>query len=219
VAQGGFGLDLTPVNIITRISNEESRRKMWEFSKQLYRKVIQAKPNAGHLAIAELDKLGKLDCIITQNIDFLHQRSGVPEEKIIELHGTLKWVLCLKCGKKYPREQIQERLEAGEGVPMCQACGGIMKAATVAFGQPMPEKETLQAEARSAACDLFLVAGSSLLVYPAAQMPLIAKEGGAQLVIINLTQTPHDSYADIVISEKVGPALSQIVAGVKAKLN
>ena len=199
--------------------SEESREKMWEFSKQLYPQVVRAKPNAGHLAIAELCKLGKLDCVITQNIDFLHQRSGIAEEKVIELHGTLKWVVCLKCGGKYPREQIQKRLEAGEKVPRCEGCDGITKPATVSFGQPMPERETRQAEARSAACDFFLVAGSSLVVYPAAQMPIIAKENGAALVIINLTETPHDGYADIVIHRKTGPVLSQIVAQVKARLN
>ena len=103
-------------------------------------------------------------------------------------------------------------------MPLCDSCGGIMKPATVAFGQPMPEKETREAEKRSAGCDLFLVAGSSLVVYPAAQMPVIAKDNGAKLVIINLTPTPHDQYADIVIHEKIGETLSQIVEQVKAKL-
>ncbi len=201
------------------LSSPESREKSWEFAKSLWPEIANAKPNQGHYAIAELHHMGKLDCVITQNIDFLHQRSGVPEEKVIELHGTVKWVLCLECGEKYPREQIQTRLEAGEKVPLCDACGGILKQATVSFGQPMPERETHEAEMRSASCDLFLVAGSSLVVYPAAQMPLIAKDNGAKLVIINLTPTPHDRYADIVINEKTGQVLSQIVEQVKAKLN
>ncbi|GAJ22498.1 unnamed protein product, partial [marine sediment metagenome] len=147
----------------------------------------------------EFYQMGKLDCVITQNIDSLHQKSGVPEETIIELHGTLKWVICLECGRRYPREQIQARLELGERVPRCGTCGGITKPAT-------------------AACDLFLVAGSSLVVYPAAQMPLIAKDNGAKLIIVNLTPTPHNSYADIVIYEKVGEALPQIIERVKVKL-
>ena len=138
---------------------------------------------------------------------------------MIELHGTLKWVVCLNCGQRFPREQIQKRLEAGEKVPRCDFCGGITKAATVSFGEPMPEKETFEAEARSASSDLFLVAGSSLFVYPAAQMPVVAKQNGAQLVIINLTETPHDRYADVVIREKVGKTLSEVLAQVKAKLN
>lgn len=181
--------------------------------------MVDAEPNVGHYAIAELYRLGKLDCVITQNIDGLHQKSGIPEEKVIELHGTINWVICLECGKKYPREQIQRRLESGEKVPLCDACHGITKPATISFGQAMPERETREAEKRAAGCDLLLVAGSSLVVYPAAQMPLIAKDSGAKLVIINLMPTPHDRYADIVVNEKTGVALSQIVEQVKAKLN
>jgi len=201
------------------LSSPASREKYWEFSKSLWPTIVDAKPNRSHYAIAELYQMGKLDCVITQNIDSLHQKSGVPEEKIIELHGTLKWVICLECGRRYPREQIQSRLELGEKVPRCDSCGGIMKPATIAFGQPMPERETGEAETRSATCDLFLVAGSSLVVYPAARMSLIAKDNGAKLIIVNLTPTPHDRYADIVIYEKTGETLSQIVEQVKAKLN
>jgi len=200
------------------MSSEASREKSWELARVIWPVISQAQPNRGHYAIAELYQMGKVDCVITQNIDFLHQRSGVPEERVIELHGTVKWVDCLNCGKRFPRKDIQIRLEKGEKIPQCESCQGILKQATVAFGQPMPEKETREAERRSAACDLFLVAGSSLVVYPAAQMPLIAKSGGARLVIINLTPTPHDSYADIVINEKTGEVLPQIAARVKAGL-
>jgi len=198
--------------------NEANREKYWEFSKLLWPTIDEAEPNRGHYAIAELHHLGKLDCVITQNIDNLHQKSGIPEEKVIELHGTMKWVICLECGSRYPREEIQQRLELGEKVPRCDSCGEILKPATVAFGQPMPEKETREAERRAAACDLFLVAGSSLVVYPAAQMPLIAKDNDAKLVIINLEPTPHDHYADVVINGKTGDILPQIVGQVKAGL-
>jgi NAD-dependent deacetylase len=198
------------------LASEASREKYWEFSTSSWGEMAAAQPNPGHQAIAELDSIGKLDCVITQNIDGLHQRSGIPEEKVIELHGTARWVSCLECGQRYPREQIQDRLRGGIKVPRCDSCDGIMKPATISFGQAMPERETRQAETRAAACDLFLVAGSSLVVYPAAQMPLIAKESGARLIIINLTPTPHDPYADIVIHDKTGPALSQIVERVKA---
>ena len=201
------------------LSSEESREKYWEFSTSSWSEMAAAQPNPGHHAIAELHSIGKLDCVITQNIDGLHQKSGIPEEKVIELHGTARWVSCLECGQRYPREQIQARLDAGIKVPRCDSCGGIMKPATVSFGQPMPVQETHEAEARAAACDLFLVAGSSLVVYPAAQMPLIAKDSGARLIIINLTPTPHDPYADIVIHDKTGPVLRQIVDQVKAKLS
>jgi len=207
------------LNFQSFMASEAGREKYWQFSKVLWPEIANAKPNPGHYAIAELHRLGKLDCVITQNIDSLHQKSGVPEEKVIELHGTLKWVICLECGQSYPREQIQARLDSGIKVPRCDSCGGIMKPATVAFGQPMPKQETREAEARAAACDLFLAAGSSLVVYPAAQMPLIAKDNGAKLVIINLTPTPHDRYADTVIYDKTGPVLSQIVDQLKAKLS
>jgi len=200
------------------LSSEVSREKYWEFSKLLWPTIDRAEPNRGHYAIAELHHIGRLDCVITQNIDGLHQKSGIPEEKVIELHGTMKWVICLECGRRYPREEIQRRLELGEKVPRCDDCGGITKPAIIAFGQPMPERETREAERKAATCDLFLVAGSSLVVYPAAQMPLIAKDNGASLVIINLTPTPHDRYADMVINEKTGEALPQIVEQVKAKL-
>ena len=200
------------------LSGEASREKYWEFSKSLWPTIDKAEPNRGHYAIAELHHIGRLDCVITQNIDGLHQKSGIPEEKIIELHGTMKWVICLECGRRYPREEIQRRLEHGEKVPRCDDCGGITKPATIAFGQPMPERETREAERRSAACDLFLVAGSSLVVYPAAHMPVIAKDNGARLVIINLEPTPQDRYADVVINEKTGEVLPQIVEQVKARL-
>ncbi|MFC1593093.1 Sir2 family NAD-dependent protein deacetylase, partial [Candidatus Omnitrophota bacterium] len=156
------------------LSSEANREKHWELAKSYYPVMANAKPNPGHYAIAELHHIGKLDCVITQNVDGLHQESGIPEEKVIELHGNLKWVICLSCSKRYSRDEIQSRLESGEKSPKCGACGGIIKEATVSFGQPMPERATHEAQLRSASCDLFMVAGSSLVVYPAAQMPLIA---------------------------------------------
>ena len=193
------------------LSSQASREKYWERQKNLWPIIAAAKPNAGHMAIAELDKMGKLDCVITQDGDGLHQRSGVPGDKVIELHGTWTRALCLTCGRKYPSEEVQIRLEAGEKVPTCQACGGIMKPDVVQFGQSMPVWETAEAQRRAGSCDLFLVCGSSLVVYPAAEMPLMAKEAGAKLVIINLQPTPHDDFADVVINEKIGDVLPAIV--------
>ena len=201
------------------LRSEASREKSWEFGKITWPVMANARPNPGHYAIEELHQMGKLDCVITQNIDNLHQKSGIPQEKVIELHGTMNWVDCLGCGRRYTREEIQVKLEAGEKIPKCVDCNGMLKVAIVSFGQPMPVKETREAELRSTDCDLFLVAGSSLVVYPAAQMPLIAVANGARLVIINLTPTPQDRHADIVINEKTGEILPQIVEEVKAKLD
>lgn len=211
--------DPNELNFQSFMASEASREKYWAFYRELWSEMVNAEPNHGHYAVAELHDLGKLDCVITQNIDGLHQKSGIPAEKVIELHGTMQWVVCLECGKRYPREQFQARLESGEKAPRCDACHGITKPATISFGQAMPERETSEAQKRAAACDLFLVAGSSLVVYPAAHMPVIAKESGARLVIINLMPTPHDRYADVVINEKIGETLSQTIDRVKAKLN
>ncbi|MDD4875983.1 MAG: Sir2 family NAD-dependent protein deacetylase [Dehalococcoidales bacterium] len=150
--------------------SEESREKYWQFSKLMWPKIRDAESNSGHYALAELYQMGKLDCVITQNVDGLHQKAGIPEKKLIEVHGTVKWILCLNCGIRYPRKEIHIRLVSGVKVPRCDICGGLLKSATVSFGQQMPEIEMQQAEEKSAACDLFLVAGSSLVVYPAAMV-------------------------------------------------
>ncbi len=193
------------------LTSQASREKYWERQKLLWPIIAAAEPNAGHLAIAGLYRMGKLDCIITQDGDSLHQRSGIPDEKVIELHGTWTRALCLGCGKKYPMNEIFPRVEAGEKVPTCESCGGLMKPDVIQFGQSMPVEETAEAQRRAAECDLLLACGSSMVVYPAAEMPLIAKNNGAKLVIINLMPTPHDRYADFVINEKIGEVLPRIV--------
>jgi len=200
------------------LSSQASREKYWERQKMLWPLIAAAEPNAGHLAIAELYKMGKLDCIITQDGDSLHQRSGVPDKKVIELHGTWTRALCLQCGKKYPSAEVQVRLEAGEKVPTCESCGGTMKPDVIQFGQSLPEWEIREAQKRAAECDMLLACGSSMVVYPAAEMPLVAKNNGAKLVIINLMPTPHDRYADIVINEKIGEVLPRIVERAKLKM-
>jgi len=171
----------------------------------------KARPNPAHIAIGEMERLGKLDCVITQNIDGLHFKAGNSEEKVIELHGTARYVTCLNCGKRYDREEIQERLKKGVKVPDCDDCRGPLKPATISFGQSMPERETQEAYHRSSLCDLFIVIGSSLVVQPAASMPLVAKKNGAKLVIINRDPTPYDHLADIVIHGLAGPTMARIV--------
>jgi len=210
--------DPSELNYPNFMRSEEIREKYWRMHKMMWETIREAEPNIGHYAVTDLYNIGKLDCVITQNTDGLHQKAGVPDDKVFELHGTMQWVDCLDCRKRYPRSQVHDKMLAGEKVPRCDECNGILKPATVAFGQSMPERETRESENRSAACDLFLAAGSSLVVYPAAQMPLIAKRSGARVVIINLTPTPHDQHADVVINEKTGDSLSNIVARVKEEL-
>jgi NAD-dependent deacetylase len=210
--------DPSELNYPNFLRSEEIREKYWRMHKMMWETIREAQPNAGHHAVTELYHMGKLDCVITQNTDGLHQKAGVPDELVIEVHGTMQWVDCLDCHKRYPRADVHDKMLAGETVPRCDSCNGLLKPATIAFGQAMPLEETHEAERRSSNCDLFLAAGSSLVVYPAAQMPVMAKRSGAKLVILNLTPTPHDHHADIVISEKTGETLSQIVAQAKARL-
>lgn len=197
------------------LSRESSREKYWQMATEMYEAMKDAQPNAGHMAVAELERLGKLDCLITQNIDGLHFKAGNSGEKVLELHGTAMHVACLSCQKRYDRGPIQERVAAGEKAPRCDSCGGLLKPATISFGQSMPERETAEAFRRSAACDVFIVIGSSLVVYPAAQMPVEAKRAGAKLVIINRDATPCDSMATIVLRAPAGPTMGAILEKVK----
>lgn len=200
------------------ISSRSSREHYWGFSRAIWPTMANAKPNIGHFAVTDLYRMGKLDSVITQNVDGLHQAAGMPDEKVIELHGTLKYVSCLHCGKRFPREEIETLMDAtGEKAPECD-CGGLLKQATISFGQPLPEDAIAEAQQKSSTCDTFIVAGSSLVVYPAAQMPVAAKRNGSKLIIITLSDTPHDHYADVIIHDKTGPTLSKIAEIVKAKL-
>jgi NAD-dependent deacetylase len=200
------------------LASETSREKYWQMATEMYESIKPAQPNMAHLAIAELEKLGKLDCAITQNIDGLHFKAGNSEEKVLQLHGTAIFVSCLSCKKRYDRDEIQERIKKGQKAPRCDNCGGLLKPATISFGQSMPEKETQEAYHRSSLCDLFMVIGSSLVVQPAASMPLVAKRNGARLVIINRDPTPYDDMADLVIHGQAGPTMAIILEHVKKGL-
>jgi NAD-dependent deacetylase len=210
--------DPDELNLPNFLRSEEIREKYWQVHRLFWEAVKDAKPNSGHYAVTELNNMGKLDCVITQNTDGLHQKSGTPDTKMLELHGTMHWVDCLDCHKRFPRDYAHEKMLAGEKVPRCGECKGILKPATVAYGQSMPVNETNEAMERSSGCDLFIAAGSSLVVYPAAQMPILAKQNHAKLVIINITETPHDRYADIIINEKTGETMTKIVETAKKKL-
>lgn len=200
------------------LRSAENRKLHW----QAYRSGLfvdeNIKPNAAHYAIAELERMGKLECVITQNVDNLHQKAGVPEEKVIELHGNMRWVKCLSCGKRYTMAEVLKRVEEqGLEEPRCEDCQGILKPDGVFFGESLPEKALREATSYSTHCDLFIVIGSTLVVYPAAFMPSYAVESGAKLVIINLSHTPLDRQATILIRGKAGEVMSKVIEKVKGK--
>lgn len=194
------------------VGSEESRKKYWALSKLFYEPLVAAKPNPAHDACVALERWGRLDCVVTQNIDGLHQRAGLPPDRVIELHGTALTVSCLSCRDRHGRDAIQGRVASGEEVPLCGKCGGILKPDTVSFGQAMPEKETAEAFRRAEACDLCWVIGSSLVVTPAAHIPAAAAQSGARLIILNGSDTPLDDLADVLIRGKAGEIAPRIVA-------
>jgi len=193
------------------ISSENAREKYWEMSTEFYDTMKDAVPNRAHLAIRAIEESGKLLAIVTQNIDNLHHKAGNSPERIIEIHGTAFSVSCLSCGKKYDRGDIQERLNSGVKVPYCDDCAGILKPDTISFGQAMPEAKMADALMYASECDLCIVLGSSLVVYPAASVPVHAVQNGARLIIINRDETPLDAEADLVSHDSVSEALGQMV--------
>ncbi|MGQ9655254.1 MAG: SIR2 family NAD-dependent protein deacylase [Thermodesulfobacteriota bacterium] len=201
------------------VSSEEAREQYWRLGSEFYLSLRHVKPNQAHEAIAELEKLGKLECVITQNVDGLHQMAGNSPEKVIEVHGTFRTVTCLKCGKRYTREVVQGMIDGGVKVPRCDECKGILKDDTIAFGQAMPEKETAEAFRRCEECDLCFVIGSSLVVQPAASMPIVAKQTGAKLVIVNREPTPYDRLADAVLRGSAGAVMTQIIDALRSRIH
>ena len=195
------------------ISSEKAREKYWEMSTEFYDTMKDAVPNRAHLSIRTIEESGKLLAIVTQNIDNLHHKAGNSPERIIEIHGTAFSVSCLSCGKKYDRDDIQERLNSGVKVPYCDDCAGILKPDTISFGQAMPEDKMADALMYARECDLCIVLGSSLVVYPAASVPAHAVQNGARLIIINRDETPLDAEADLVCHESLSKALGQMVGG------
>lgn len=200
------------------VSSKEARRKMYVMLEDSGL-MSGARPNPAHYAIAELEKMGKLDCIITQNVDGLHQDAGNSEDKVFQLHGNMIWSVCLDCRKRYPLEDVVDRVKQGVDDPRCEECGGILKPDGVLFGESLPERELGEATSRSTKCDLFIVIGSSLVVYPAAYMPTYAANAGVKLVIVNRDPTHMDGVAHVRIYESAGDTMSKAIKRVKEKLN
>jgi NAD-dependent deacetylase len=208
---GGVWSKMKPIYFNEFVSSEARRREAWGRTFAGTAGWTGAKPNAGHAAIARLVATGKVSAVITQNVDNLHQDSGVPAEQVIELHGNASYATCLDCGLRHEFAELKAPfLDAGV-IPACRACGGLVKSATISFGQPMPEAPMARAEDETLACDLFVVLGSSLVVYPAAGFPLLAKRNGARLAIVNREPTDQDVYADLVLHDEIGPVLSEAV--------
>lgn len=199
-----------PIDFDVYMASEEARAEAWRRKFTMDDTYRGARPSRGHHALAGLVRSGKSPGIITQNIDGLHQAAGLPDEAVTELHGNGTYATCLGCGLRHELGPIRARFEASGCAPVCEACGGIVKSATVSFGQPMPAAAMRRARELALACDLFLVVGSSLVVYPAAGFPVLAKRNGARLVIVNREPTELDAIADLVVAGEIGPAFEPL---------
>lgn len=209
---GGLWTRAKPIEFGDFLASQEMRDEAWRRRFLMQEQFGGARPGRGHLALASLYRAGKVPGIITQNIDNLHQDSGVPAEAVVELHGNTTYASCLECAKRYELDWVRERFEARDGrAPDCE-CGGFIKSATVSFGQSMPEAAMRRAAALTDACDLFIAIGSSLVVWPGAGFPLRAKQAGAKLVILNREPTDFDDVADLVVRQDIGDALMAFVA-------
>lgn len=207
----GIWKTTSPIYFSDFIASEDVRRKSWRGKFSGRDKMANAEPNDGHNAIARLYQRGKVISVITQNIDGLHQKSGLPDEKVIQLHGNSNYAACLSCDKRYELIDIKKKFLEDETLPICDECGGIVKTATISFGQPMPVSEMQRAEEATLRSDLFITAGSTVSVYPAAGFPRIAKQNGAKLVIVNDEPTDIDAFCDLVIHARIGPTFSAAV--------
>lgn len=208
---GGIWTKYQPIYFDDFVSSKEMRREAWRRKFATDQTMVKAEPNAGHRALAKLVEEGRMSAVITQNIDGLHQRSGVPDSKVIELHGNTTYAACLDCGQRYELEPIKRAFVGKGELPVCGKCDGLVKTATISFGQAMPEIAMARAQDETMACDLFIVLGSSLVVYPAAGFPRVAKRRGAKLVIVNREPTDQDDDADLVIHAEIGPTMSRVV--------
>lgn len=191
------------------MADPDIRKKAWQ--DRLTSPTWRAKPNAGHLAIVTLEKRGKLEALITQNVDGLHQLAGSSPDKVIEIHGTMREVNCMACGERAPMERALARVRAGEEDPACRSCGGVLKSATISFGQSLVQRDLLRAETAARSCDLMLAVGSTLAVFPAAGVVPVAKDAGARVVIVNAEPTQMDDLADAVLRSSISDVLPRIV--------
>ncbi len=208
---GGVWSKMKPIYFQDFVASRDMRREAWNRVYNNPAGWTGAAPNQGHHAVAELVKMGKVSSVITQNVDNLHQDGGVPKDKVIELHGNASYAHCIECGERYTFEALKPRWETDQDI-ICDVCGGLVKSAVISFGEAMPEDKMRRADDEAIQADLCIVLGSSLVVYPAASIPLRAKQTGAKLVIINREPTDQDPYADLVLHQDIGPLLTEAVA-------
>ncbi|MGE5269611.1 MAG: SIR2 family NAD-dependent protein deacylase [Thiohalocapsa sp.] len=208
---GGIWTQMAPIYFDDFLASEAARRETWRRRFAMEETFAAAAPNRGHRAVDALVRRGKVGAVITQNIDGLHQASGIPPEKVIELHGNTTYATCLDCSTRHELAEIRAAFEQDGTAPRCVRCKGLVKTATVSFGQAMPQEAMRRAEIETLAADLFIVLGSSLVVYPAAGFPELAKCNGAALAIVNREPTGLDRLADLVIHEGIGDTLGAAV--------
>jgi NAD-dependent deacetylase len=205
---GGIWTKQQPIYFEDFLASQDARDESWRRRFAMEEYFSRARPGRGHRAIASLYRAGKVPGVITQNIDNLHQISGIAARDVVELHGNTTYATCLDCSQRYELQWVKDKYAAGANCSPDCTCGGFIKTATISFGQAMPEDQMRRAEELTKGCDLFLAIGSSLVVWPAAGFPLMAKQNGATLVIINREPTEHDAVADLVIRGDIGDALS-----------
>ncbi len=210
---GGIWTKMRPIEFDDFLASQEARDESWRRRFAMEEQFGNAKPGRGHMALASLYKARKLRAVVTQNIDNLHQNSGIAAEDVVELHGNTTYATCLDCAARYELDWVKTKMRAAHGrAPDCPACGGYIKTATISFGQAMPEAAMRRAHELAEACDLFLAIGSSLVVWPAAGIPLVAKRNGAQLVVINRDATDCDDVADLVVRQDIGTVLAPFIS-------
>ena len=198
----------------TYVSDPEVRKLAWQ--RRLHSETWAAQPNVGHHALVELERQGRLHTLITQNVDGLHQRAGSSPERVVEVHGTIHEVVCLQCDERAPMQRALDRVRAGELDPPCRSCGGMLKSATISFGQSLVQEDLARAELAARSCDLLLAIGSTLAVYPIAAVVPVAKRAGAKLVIVNGDPTEMDELADAVVRGRIGEVLPSLIGGAPA---
>jgi NAD-dependent deacetylase len=207
---GGLWTKMKPIQFQDFLASEQVRQQSWQQRFEHGKGLFDAEPNAGHLAVAKLVEQGVASAVITQNVDNLHQHSGILAQKVIELHGNATYAKCLSCARILTMDSVEREFSETGNVGPCTDCGGIVKSATISFGQAMPEEPMQRAEAETLACDLFIVLGSSLTVYPAAGFPALARRNGAELVIVNEQATELDGMASLVINAGIGATMQAV---------